>query len=523
MQDRPVRVAVIFFGIVRSLESTIASIRRNVYDCNPDVSLFTLASLNLPRVISNPRSGETAVVPKHEDVFRLGADFYALVPQDDTAIAPFLAAAQRQPDLFENDWASIRNLLHQLVSLQRAWAICTTVLGGFDHYLFIRPDLEYLGEIRIRSLVSGFHGSGNIALPVWNSWGGFNDRFALADAAAAAHYAQRLTLVDRYCVTRSLHGEMFLGYALERGGCKVAALPVRARRIRADGRVHQENFDAKVIHLPDRPERFTQARGEILLKEEGSPAPAKPVQPGLRPMIVDGFLRVAPLGGPHYLSILGQLHSRRRVARYLEIGTQSGGSLKRAVGQAIAIDPEFRLDKAEWGEKPSVRLFEMTSDAFFAAHDPCAILGGPIDLAFIDGMHLAEYVLRDFVNVERHCDRGSLIVLHDAIPGNFEMTERHRRTADRRDKALANAWTGDVWRVLPILQRERPDLQIQILDCEPTGLVLIGNLDPDSHRLSDRLEEHVRALRDVPAQEMDFWVFLASATVTDARTLRAEP
>ena len=476
LADQPLRVAVVFFGILRSLESTIASIRRNIYDCNPDVTLVTVVSLNLPRVISSPRSGECAIVPKHEDVFQLGADFYALASQDNAAIAPFLAAAQRQPDLFENDWASIRNLLHQLLSLQRAWTVCTTVLGGFDHYLFVRPDLEYLAAIRIGPLVSAFHGSGNIALPVWNSWGGFNDRFALADAAAAELYAQRLSLVERYCTTRSLHGEMFLGYALERGGCKVSALPVRARRVRADGRVHQENFDAKVIHLPQRPERFTQARGEILLNNAATatrPAEAT-VTPaasstGLRPIVVGGFLRVAPLTGPHYLTTLGSLHNSRRVERYLEIGTQSGGSLKRAIGQAIAIDPEFRLDTADWGQRPGLHLFEMTSDAFFANHDPRAVLDGPIDLAFIDGMHLADYVLRDFVNVERYCAPGALIVLHDAIPGNFEMTERVRRTAERRDRALANAWTGDVWRILPILRRERPDLRIQILDCEPTG------------------------------------------------------
>jgi len=516
------RVAIIFFGIVRSLESTIESIRRNVYDCNPDVSLFTLASLNLPSVINNPRSGESGIVPRHEEVFRLGADFYALAPQDDAAIAPYLAIAQQHPDLFENGWASIRNLLHQLLSLQRAWTICTTVLGGFDHYLFLRPDLEYLGEIRISTLVSAFHGSGNIALPVWNSWGGFNDRFALADAAAAQHYAQRLALVERYCATLSLHGEMFLGYALERGGCKVSALPVRARRIRADGRVHEENFGAKVIYLPERPEHFAQLRGDIVLK--GRPAPPPRVsEAGLRPSLIDGFLRVAPLGGPHYLTTLGLLHQRRRVERYLEIGTQSGDSLKRAMGQAVAIDPEFRLNKAEWAERSGLHLFEMTSDAFFAAHDPCAILGGAIDLAFIDGMHLAEFVLRDFVNVERYCDRDSMIVLHDAIPGNFEMTERDRRTADRRDKGLANAWTGDVWRVLPILRRERPDLHIQILDCEPTGLVLISNLDPRSRYLGEQLDKYTKALQGSPAQEMDFWAFLASLTVTDARRLQTEP
>ena len=55
--------------------------------------------------------------------------------------------------------------------------------------------------------------------------------------------------------------------------------------------------------------------------------------------------------------------------------------------------------------RAACHLFEMTSDAFFAAHSPSALLGRPVDLAFIDGMCRFELALRDVLNIEPHCGR----------------------------------------------------------------------------------------------------------------------
>lgn len=234
---------------------------------------------------------------------------------------------------------------------------------------------------------------------------------------------------------------------------------------------------------------------------------------------VDGHSRVSPLGGLPYLDFLAALHAMRPSNGYLEIGTQSGKSLSLARGRAVAIDPHFVLDKDSWSNKPGVHLFEMTSDEFFAAHDPIEILGRKIDLAFIDGMHLSDFVLRDFNNVERYCSENSLIVLHDAIPRNFEMTERERRTSARRDKPLAWNWTGDVWRVLPLLRRERPELRIQVLDCPPTGLVLVGNLNPQYRMPPGRLAELTRMLTETEVPEPEFWSFIESLDVADSQKM----
>jgi hypothetical protein len=540
---RDMRVAVVFFGLARGMRHTIESIERNIYACNQDsgLSLYTVASLNLVETVTNSRTGEYKVPIGPEQPYLLDADTYALVRQADESIAAPLKAAQAQPDDYQNEWTSVRNALHQLLSLRRGWDLCVNVLHtDFDAFLFVRPDLLYLEEIRLAEILATFSGDGNIALPRWHSYWGFNDRFALADAAAARHYARRLALVEEYCSRLPFHSENLLTYALAKGNCRVCELPVRAKRVRAHGVPMDEDFSDFLIDMPREPRHFSESSGQIAFIREPGDSPACGSL-ALRRVTVDGFERVSPLGGVPYREFLQSLHVRRRVRRYLEIGTQHGASLRLARGNAVAIDPEFTLKIRLWSLRrrihlgsrihlrsrghqrsdaqphPRIHLFKTTSDAYFSSHDPRDALGGPIELAFIDGMHLSEYVLRDFIHVERHCSPGSMIVLHDAVPQNFAMTERERRTGGRQDKSLAQAWTGDVWRILPLLRRERPDLRIEVLDCPPTGLVLITNLDPASRTLQARLNQLTRELTTGTPPESEFWSFIESLTVSSSR------
>jgi Glycosyl transferase family 90/Methyltransferase domain len=287
-------------------------------------------------------------------------------------------------------------------------------------------------------------------------------------------------------------------------------IELRSRRMR------DRPATLSVSAFPDPQPRQHEAQ---VPRREEEPHPAAAAAGVLRRMTIDGFVRVSPLRGTPYLNFLKELHVTRQVSRYLEIGTNSGNSLGLATGRAVAIDPGFQLDKAAWAAKPGINLFEMTSDDFFATTDPRDALGGTVELAFIDGMHLAEFVLRDFSNVERFCTRDSLIVLHDALPQNFEMTERDNHPTQRQDKAFFGAWTGDVWRVVPLLRRERPDLRIDVLDCHPTGLVLVGNLDPQNQTLPNRLDQLTRELTDCDPPEAEFWSYIESLAVIDSSAL----
>jgi hypothetical protein len=220
--------------------------------------------------------------------------------------------------------------------------------------------------------------------------------------------------------------------------------------------------------------------------------------------------------GRNYLKVLAQLHALRRPRTYLEVGTATGRTLAIARCASIAIDPKFRIDGDVRRGKPACHLFEMTSDAFFAAQSPSALFGRPVDLAFIDGMHHFEFALRDFMNIEPHCRPDSLIVLHDCLPVDTHMARRDPR--DRSGAAQAHypgAWAGDTWKALWILQRYRPDLRIFAFDAPPSGLVVVAHLDPASTRLKQRYEEAAAAV-----DAADLAAFYAGITVLPTSALR---
>ncbi len=190
--------------------------------------------------------------------------------------------------------------------------------------------------------------------------------------------------------------------------------------------------------------------------------------------------------GPVYTDVLKWLHAHGAPDFYLEIGVKSGGSLSQAgpATRCLAIDPAPRLpeDLAR-----RVILFPGTSDAFFERYDLGELLNGrTVDLAFIDGLHTYDQVLRDFINVERCCDPQSLIVLHDVAPLDARVASRERAT---------RFWAGDVWKAVPILERLRPDLTLTYVPCFPTGLLLVTDLDPSSTVLEARFETAVSDLQ----------------------------
>jgi hypothetical protein len=165
---------------------------------------------------------------------------------------------------------------------------------------------------------------------------------------------------------------------------------------------------------------------------------------------------------------------------YLEIGIRHGDSLALARSPSIGIDPAYKLRTAL--PKGSA-LFRETSDEYFDRTDPLAPFGGrPVGLGFIDGMHLVEYALRDFINLERHAAWTSAVVFDDIYPRTAAMAARTRHT---------RVWTGDVYNLLAILTRYRPDLICLRVDTRPTGLLLVIGLDPGSSALDERYDEIV--------------------------------
>ena len=185
-----------------------------------------------------------------------------------------------------------------------------------------------------------------------------------------------------------------------------------------------------------------------------------------------------------YLDVLRDLHALISPKMYLEIGVRRGSSLALAGGDAVAIDPDPHPDLII--SNPAARLFRCTSDDFFFFHADAAI-NRPVELAFIDGMHLAEYVYRDFMNVERFMHPAGVVVVDDVLPNHPIQAARDRQS---------QVWTGDVWRFAELIARKRPDLRLTLLDTAPSGLLLISGLNPKNRSLWADYNPVTRQLAD---------------------------
>jgi hypothetical protein len=184
----------------------------------------------------------------------------------------------------------------------------------------------------------------------------------------------------------------------------------------------------------------------------------------------------------HYATLLDRIHTYLLPRSYVEIGVNSGKSLALALPgtRCVGIDPD---PKISFPVDEGAQIIASTSDDFFAAHDVSGVLDRqPVDLAFIDGMHLFEFALRDFMNIEPHCHRDSVVMFHDCYPID-QVTSARERTTER--------WSGDVWKVIVCLKQLRPDLQIATVDVPPTGLGIVTRLDPGSTILRERYDEIV--------------------------------
>lgn len=181
-----------------------------------------------------------------------------------------------------------------------------------------------------------------------------------------------------------------------------------------------------------------------------------------------------------YYDYLKKIHLLLRPKTYVEIGIRKGESFFLASTDTLSlgIDPEPQINQ---NVPENYKIYPMTSDEFFQTHDLNRELDyNRLDLAFIDGMHLFEYVLSDFINIEKYASASSIILIHDCLPLDAITSQRKRET---------NVWTGDVWKVIFCLLQYRPELKISILGAKPSGLALVSNLDPHNSTLENNKKD----------------------------------
>jgi hypothetical protein len=211
-------------------------------------------------------------------------------------------------------------------------------------------------------------------------------------------------------------------------------------------------------------------------------------------------------------ALLRGLHEVLQPRTYFEIGVREGASLVLSRARSVGVDPAYSIVTQLHCD---VQLVRTTSDEFFARDAPFAHFDEPlIDLAFIDGMHLSEFALRDFINTEKFCHPGSVVVIDDVLPRNVDQARRERKRNER-----GGGWAGDVYKMIETLHQVRPELVVLELDTEPTGTVVVLNPDPADRRLDEAYDRLVPEYVVPDPQAVPAWALSRTRTISGQELL----
>jgi hypothetical protein len=210
----------------------------------------------------------------------------------------------------------------------------------------------------------------------------------------------------------------------------------------------------------------------------------------------------------YYTQFLQGVHERLRPETYLEVGVRDGRSLALSRARSVGVDPAFAIDVELDGD---IALIRATSDEYFARPDPLDLTGGrPFDFSFLDGLHLFDVVLRDFLHAERLSTPWSAIIVDDVLP---------RKQSEAGRSPVSLAWTGDVYKLVGVLRKCRPGLTVVPVDTRPTGLLVVLGLDPSDSTLANAYAEIVQ--RELPATEVPAELLTREMALGPERVLAA--
>ena len=139
---------------------------------------------------------------------------------------------------------------------------------------------------------------------------------------------------------------------------------------------------------------------------------------------------------------------------YLEIGLSHATTFAKVeAAEKTGVDPEFHFDPHSFSDRSVIALHQSTSDEFFSST--------PLrhyDTIFIDGLHTADQVLKDFANSLTRLKRNGFIVIDDILPNDYLSTLEDQSQTYALREAYPHIsddrrydWHGSVFKALPTI------------------------------------------------------------------------
>lgn len=236
------KIALIFWGLARSLNMTIKSIQNNILNIlknnNIQFHIF-FHTYFINSIYNNPRSNENNIKINNNLYKLLDPNFFIYDIQDTIDIDFQSLFPNKDP--WNNNFTTFKNYILALYSLKR---ISDLFLHHhdtqqYDLVIFLRPDVLFTKPIDINwfKLIN----NNTILTPKFHTWNGINDRFAIMKPNNLLHYGYRF---DYLKLKLPYTSEILLKHIINKNYIKNIHIDFIFKRIRANGKI--QNIDKKL-------------------------------------------------------------------------------------------------------------------------------------------------------------------------------------------------------------------------------------------------------------------------------------
>jgi hypothetical protein len=231
------RVALCFWGLCRSLEYTIESIKTNIFEVLKEYDIeytIFLHTYTLYHRYTNLRAGENNIFLNNTAWKLLNPTRYIIENQDTVDKMLTLKRYRTKGDPWQNDgitpFSTLDNHIRALWSLKQVTSLWNE--SDFDIVIYLRPDVHYRTRFDIKWLLAK---SKEIKIPDFHIHYNCNDRFALGRPNNMKLYGNRFDSAYSYSLHMQLHSEKYLNAIMNSKGIYFNRIPFIFRRIRANG------------------------------------------------------------------------------------------------------------------------------------------------------------------------------------------------------------------------------------------------------------------------------------------------
>lgn len=243
------RVALIFWGIARSLRFTIKQIQDNIFseliknNIKYDIYFHTY---KIDTVYNNKRANEFNIKLDENEYKILGADYLDI--DDQKEVVNEINFKKYEKHGFHSSWIieTFHNYILAMYSKMKAYRMMESSKIKYDYVVYLRPDVEYCNRFPVNEMLD--LEDNQILVPVFHHMCNINDRFAITRQKYSGVYGLTFENLNRDSQYMQIHSESYL-YTILCIKNQMELVYLRnfiLKRVRANGLVC--NRDEKLHH-----------------------------------------------------------------------------------------------------------------------------------------------------------------------------------------------------------------------------------------------------------------------------------